>query len=191
MTEIRRDMARSWSARRCRGGGRPCGSRAARSKASAAFGGAGSAGQGVGGGVGDGRGGARVRAGQALEVLGGAAGGPGGVAEGGGAFVAARPIRAAGPRWRGLVVAPAVAQLGEGEVGREPPAAVPDGAAAGGVVAGEPDSVAGDLVGVAAALAESDEQPGAAELVEEVGFAGGGGWAPRARGASSSSCASG
>ncbi len=54
------------------------------------------------------------------------------------------------------------------EIGRELAAAVPDGSAGRGGVAGERDGVAGDFARVAGAESDADQDPGLAEVCEEL-----------------------
>ena len=68
-----------------------------------------------------------------------------------------------------------MAELGEGQVGSELPAAVPDRAAGLGGVGGEGDGEAGDLAGVAGAEPLADADAGGVEAGEELVLAGGGG----------------
>ncbi len=87
---------------------------------------------------------------------------------------------------------PAAAQFGQGEVGAELAAAVPDGCAGLGGVVGEGDGVAGDLAGGAGAEPGADQDPGplkvseAARTIGRAGYAGESAGSPAAVAASSS-----
>jgi hypothetical protein len=67
---------------------------------------------------------------------------------------------------------PAAAQLGQGQIGSELPAAEPHQTAVPGGVAGLRDGVPGDLGGVTRAQPLADQQPGAVESGEEFLLAG-------------------
>jgi hypothetical protein len=74
---------------------------------------------------------------------------------------------------RGMAGAgPALAELGPGQVRCELGAAVPDGAAVAGGVAGQRDRVPGDLARVLAAVPGPGEDPGGLQAGEELGGAG-------------------
>ncbi len=127
--------------------------------------------QGVGGGPGGIGRRARVSGGEAADLLRGVTGGPGGVLVDGVAFSAGEDTGRTG----GAGGCPAVAQFGQGQVGGEFPAAVPDRATSVGGVGGEGDGVAGDLAGVAGAEPLADADPRGVEASEELPLAGGGG----------------
>ena len=137
---------------RCRGGTGPCAWRLA--------GGV----QGVGGGPGGISRAAGVSGGEVADLLRGVTGGPGGMLVDGVALSGGEDAGGIG----GAGWCPAVAQFGQGQVGGEFSAAVPDRASGIGGADGEGDGVAGDLAGVAGAEPLADADAYGIEAGEEL-----------------------
>src|SRR6266702_1625849 len=126
--------------------------------------------QGVGGGPGGISRSARVSGGEVADLLRGVTGGPSCVLVYGVAFSRGENAGGHGD----ADGCPAVARFGQGQVGGEFPAAIPNWATGIGGVVGEGDRVAGDFAGVAGAEPFADADARDVEVGEELALAGGG-----------------